>query len=130
MTSQSDSKSLQALTEEFFADISARHWENALARIHPDGRAVQNISGHEVNARDLLNSMRGLVESLADFRYENPRCIVGQGAVVEQHDVRMIRHDGIEVVLDICIILRFDADGLITRIDEYLDSSALQPLQK
>jgi len=130
MTTEGKSNDLQRLTEEFFADISARNWQNALSRIHPEARAVQNISGHEVNAGDLLISMRGLVESLADFRYENPRRVVGQDAVVEQHDVRMTRRDGIEVVLDICIVLRFDADGLITRIDEYLDSGALKPLQK
>ena len=130
MTTEGKSNDLQRLTEEFFADISARNWQNALSRIHPEARAVQNISGQEVNAGDLLISMRGLVESLADFRYENPRRVVGQDAVVEQHDVRMTRRDGIEVVLDICIVLRFDADGLITRIDEYLDSGALKPLQK
>lgn len=130
MTTESESNNLQRLTEEFFADISDRNWEGALSRIHPDARAVQNISGQEVNARDLLISMQGLVESLADFRYENPRCIVGQGAVVEQHDVRMTRLDGVEVLLDICIVLRFNADGLVIRIDEYLDSGALKPLQK
>ena len=130
MTTEGKSNDLQRLTEEFFADISARNWQNALSRIHPEARAVQNISGQEVNAGDLLISMRGLVESLADFCYENPRRVVGQDAVVEQHDVRMTRRDGIEVVLDICIVLRFDADGLITRIDEYLDSGALKPLQK
>ena len=130
MTTEGKSNDLQRLTEEFFADISARNWQNALSRIHPEARAVQNISGQEVNAGDLLISMRGLVESLADFRYENPRRVVGQDAVVEQHDVRMTRRDGIEVVLDICIVLRFDTDGLITRIDEYLDSGALKPLQK
>ncbi|MAJ61488.1 MAG: hypothetical protein CBC48_16990 [bacterium TMED88] len=129
MTTQSDPSGLQALTEKFFANISARKWDSALARIHPDARAIQNISGHEVNARDLLSSMQGLVESLADFSYENRRCIVGQQAVVEQHDVRMTRRDGVEVVIDICIVLRFDTEGLITRIDEYLDSGALKPLQ-
>ena len=44
-------------------------------------------------------------------------------AVVEQHDVRMTRKDGTEIVFDVCIILRFDTDGRIRRIDEYLDSA-------
>ena len=37
--------------------------------------------------------------------------------------MRMTREDGREIVLDICILLHFDADGKITRIDEYLDSA-------
>ncbi|MCH2187726.1 hypothetical protein MK280_17870 [Myxococcota bacterium] len=129
MTTEHDTKDLKALTAAFFSDISARNWEGALTRIHPEARAVQNISGHELNARDLLNSMRALVESLAAFSYENPRYIVGEQAVVEQHDVRMTRGDGVEVLIDICVILRFDTDGFIIRIDEYLDSGALRPLQ-
>ena len=114
---------LEKLTQDFFAAITRRDWSDALERVHPDGRAMQNISGEEVDARTLLTSMRGLVESLKSFGYENPRRILGEHAVVEQHDVRMTREDGREIVLDICILLHFDEDGKINRIDEYLDSA-------
>ncbi len=116
---------LERLTQDFFAAITRRDWSDALERVHPDGRAMQNISGEEVDARTLLTSMRGLVESLKSFSYENPRRILGEHAVVEQHDVRMTREDGREIVLDICILLHFDEDGKITRIDEYLDSAQI-----
>lgn len=116
---------LEKLTQDFFAAITRRDWSDALERVHPDGRAMQNISGEEVNARTLLTSMRGLVESLKSFAYENPRRILGKNAVVEQHDVRMAREDGRELVLDICILLHFDDDGKIIRIDEYLDSAQI-----
>ena len=119
---------LENLTGEFFAAITRRDWEDALERIHPEGRARQNIAAEEVNARDLLTSMRGLVESLAAFAYENPRRIVSDSAVVEQHDVRMTRKDGEDIVFDICVLLRFDADGKIVRIDEYLDSAPVARL--
>ena len=129
MTTDLSAENIEELTKAFFSDISARDWELAIERLDPDARAVQNISGNEVNARELLKSMRGLVESLAHFSYENPRRIVGKESVVEQHDVRMVRHDGVEVVIDICIVLRFSSEVLITRIDEYLDSGALQALR-
>lgn len=118
----------EKLTDEFFAAILRRDWADAESRIHPDARAMQNISGEEVGARDLLVSMRNLVESLASFAYENPRRIVSPDAVVEQHDVRMTRADGASVVLDVCILLRFGPDGKILRIDEYLDSAQVGPL--
>ncbi len=118
----------ETLTEEFFEAILRRDWADAESRIHPDARAMQNISGEEVGARELLASMRGLVESLDSFAYENPRRIVNDHAVVEQHDVRMTRKDGVSVVLDVCILLRFGPDGRILRIDEYLDSAQVGPL--
>ena len=121
-------EALETLTEDFFAAITRRDWDDAIERIHPEGRARQNIAGEEVNARDLLASMRGLVESLSAFTYENPRRIVSHDAVVEQHDVRMTRKDGEEIVFDICVLLRFDETGKIVRIDEYLDSAPVARL--
>ena len=121
---------LAARTEEFFSAITRGDWEGAIQQVRPHARAVQNVSGQETNARDLLASMRGLVESLDSFGYENPRRIVGTGAVVEQHDVCMRRKDGKEVRIDVCVILRFDEEGFIVRVDEYLDSAAAAALQQ
>ena len=126
---QGNSPDLEKRTAEFFAAITRRDWVDATERIHPEARAMQNFVGQEVNARELFQSMRALVDSLSAFAYENPRRIVGRDAVVEQHDVRMTRRDGAEVVLDVCIILRFDTEGRIVRIDEYLDSAGVAPLQ-
>lgn len=115
---------LEKLTDEFFDAISRRDWDAVEERIHPDARAIQNIVGKETEARGLLRSMRSLVESLGALAYENPRRVVGADAVVEQHDVRMTRKDGKDVLIDVCIILRFGEDGRIVRLDEYLDSAA------
>ena len=126
---QGNSPDLEKRTVEFFAAITRRDWVDAIERIHPEARAMQNFVGQEVNARELFESMRALVDSLAAFAYENPRRIMGCDAVVEQHDVKMTRHDGVEVVLDVCVVLRFDAEGRIVRLDEYLDSAGVAPLQ-
>ncbi len=115
---------LETLTDDFFAAIVRHDWDDVEARIHPDARAYQNIGGGETDARRTFKKMRRLVESVASIAYENPRRVVAADAVVEQHDVRMTRKDGVDVVLDVCIILRFDDDGRIVRLDEYLDSAA------
>lgn len=115
---------LETLTDDFFAAIVRHDWDDVEARIHPDARAYQNIGGGETDARSTFQKMRRLVESVASIAYENPRRVVAADAVVEQHDVRMTRKDGVDVVLDVCIILRFDDDGRIVRLDEYLDSAA------
>ena len=85
--------------------------------MHPNARAYQNIGGGETSARSTLKGMRKLVESVASIAYKNPRRVVAVDAVVEQCDVRMTRTDGVEVVLDVCIILRFDDEGRIVRLD-------------
>ena len=93
--------------------------------------AIESLAPVDVITADAIDTVVSdeLVDSLAAFAYENPRRIVGRDAVVEQHDVRMTRRDGAEVVLDVCIILRFDTEGRIVRIDEYLDSAGVAPLQ-
>jgi ketosteroid isomerase-like protein len=115
---------LETLTDDFFAAIVRHDWDDVEARIHPDARAYQNIGGGETDARSTFKKMRRLVESVASIAYENSRRVVAADAVVEQHDVRMTRTDGVDVVPDVCIILRFDDDGRIVRLDEYLDSAA------
>ena len=120
---------LEQCTEAFFSAITRGDWEDARQQIHPSASALQNVVGKETNARDLLQSMQSLVESLDCLTYENARRVVGADAVVEQHDVCMIRKDGAEVRLDVCIILRFDAEGMISQIDEYFDSAGAARLQ-
>ena len=119
---------LVKITRSFFDSIQRRDWESATELIHPEARALQNVSGQETNARELLQSMQGLVSSLKDFSYENIRSIACPHAVVEQHDVHMLKANGGKIVLDVCIILRFDDAGLIVRIDEYFDSAPLSGL--
>jgi len=123
------SQDLEKLTDAFFDAITRGDLDDAVQRIHPDARAMQNVVGREINARDLLLSLRGLLDSVDGFAYENPRRVVGADAVVEQHDVRLTRKDGSDVVLDVCIILRFGEDGRIVRLDEYLDSAAAAALR-
>lgn len=122
-------ESLEKSTEAFFAAIAQGHWSEAMGRIHPSASAVQYVSGQEVNARELLQSMQAMVESLEHFAYENPRRVVGQDAVVEEHVVCMTPKSGKPIRLDVCIILRFDAEGRIIRIDEYFDSASVARLQ-
>ena len=39
-------------------------------------------------------------------------------------------HEGAPYSMRVAIIIRVDPDGLITRVDEYFDPGALDPLQK
>jgi ketosteroid isomerase-like protein len=50
------------------------------------------------------------------------------GGFVQQHLLRAQRSDGVSIELRVCIVIKVDAEGLITRIDEYFDPSDMKPL--
>jgi ketosteroid isomerase-like protein len=50
------------------------------------------------------------------------------GGFVQQHVLRARRSDGPSIELRVCIVIKVDATGLITRIDEYFDPADMAPL--
>ena len=53
-----------------------------------------------------------------------------EGGFVQQHILRAQRSDGVSIEMRVCIVIKVDAKGLITRIDEYFDPSDMAPLMK
>jgi ketosteroid isomerase-like protein len=50
------------------------------------------------------------------------------GGFVQQHFLRAQRSEGDSIDMRVCIVIKVDAGGLITRIDEYFDPSDMKPL--
>ena len=61
-------------------------------------------------------------------KYTDVRRVIGNDAVAEQHVVTLIKPDGTSASSEVCLVARFDADGLVTRLDEYVDTSAMAGL--
>jgi ketosteroid isomerase-like protein len=49
------------------------------------------------------------------------------GGFVQQHILRAQRSDGVSIEMRVCIVIKVNAKGLITRIDEYFDPSDMKP---
>ena len=47
---------------------------------------------------------------------------------VQQHVLHATGHAGQSIALRVCIVIRLDTEGLISRIDEYFDPAGLAPL--
>jgi ketosteroid isomerase-like protein len=122
-----DDLDLEHLTATFFRVGEARDWDTWTAMFAPTA-VVQQNGGPETGVPGTVANLQRMFAAGVTFGYERQRRIVGDRAVVEQHDVRMRREGHGEVVLDVCVVLRFDDDGLITRLDEYFDSAAAAPL--
>ena len=50
------------------------------------------------------------------------------GGFVQQHVLHARPNDGESIEMRVCIVIKVDADGLITRIDEYFDPADMAPL--
>ncbi|MDT5126149.1 MAG: hypothetical protein QOH54_1793 [Mycobacterium sp.] len=50
------------------------------------------------------------------------------GGFVQQHVLRASRSDDASIEMRVCIVIKVDAKGRITRIDEYFDPADMAPL--
>jgi ketosteroid isomerase-like protein len=50
------------------------------------------------------------------------------GGFVQQHVLRASRSDHVSIEMRVCIVIKVDAKGRITRIDEYFDPADMAPL--
>ncbi len=81
-----------------------------------------NTDGIEQTAEQNLATLSWVVENLAERRYEDVSRSVTDRGFVQQHMMRWTKADGTRAELPACIVATC-SDGLITRIDEYLDSA-------
>jgi ketosteroid isomerase-like protein len=50
------------------------------------------------------------------------------GGFVQQHVLRACRSDGTSIRMRVCIVIKVDGEGRITRVDEYFDPAEMAPL--
>ena len=84
--------------------------------------------GRERDKPRALSVIEWFVGATADRRYEVLDRQVFDGGFVQQHLLHATTRDGEKVVLRVCLVVKIGEDGLIRRIDEYLDPAELAPL--
>ena len=114
-------------TGQLFAIFESQEFDGLDALVAPGIKTKQN-SNPELDLNGLMAFVQGLKNDGVSVKYSDVRRSVGDGFVVEQHVVTLTRPDGKSASADICVVLRFDDDGLITRLDEYADSAAFASL--
>lgn len=118
---------LDSLTDQFFAYAAAGDHDALVAMCADDCVVKQNIA-EETTAEGLRDLVAMLAAAGVTTAYSDVRRITGDRTVTEQHLITLSRADGVESASDVCVVLRFDDDGRITRLDEYLDSAAFAEL--
>jgi uncharacterized protein len=95
----------------------------------PDARIWHNIDGVEQTVKEQLDVTRWLNERLENLKYEIISRHSFDDGYVQQYVLHGTLADGGEAFrMPVCMSVTV-RDGRISRLDEYLDSAHLKPLQ-
>jgi ketosteroid isomerase-like protein len=118
------------IADRLFAAIEAGDGAT-LAELWSDDVTVWRLGGGP--ARDKARALKVIawfVDSTTDRRYEVLDRQVFVGGFVQQHTLHAVDATGAPLSFRACLVVRVSVEGLITRIDEYLDPADLAPLTR
>lgn len=111
-----------AFAQRFIGAIQSGDTEAVRACYHPDARIWHNNDGIEQTVDQNLKVLGWMIRKLPDRRYRVTRLEALPDGFLQQHVLEATLPDGTPWSLDACVVVRVE-DGLITRLDEYLDSA-------
>ena len=81
---------------------------------HSGDRVAQSVDEN-------IATLTGFIGAMPERRYEDVVRHPIEGGLVQQHVVRGTAANGNEVELPACLFVQVAAEGLVTRIEEYVD---------
>jgi ketosteroid isomerase-like protein len=75
-----------------------------------------------------LKVIRWFLDNTTQRNYEILDRQYFDGGFVQQHILRASRSNGTSIEMRVCIVIRVDTEGRITRVDEYFDPADMAPL--
>lgn len=112
-----------------FFDAIERGDGEALAALWADDIVVwRQGGGRERDKPRGLKVIDWFVDATADRRYEILDRQTFDCGFLQQHNVHAHAQNGAPLSFRACLVVKVGADGLITRIDEYLDPADLAAL--
>lgn len=109
--------------ERFVGHVQAGDAEAMRACYAPDARIWHNTDNIEQTIDDNIKVLNWFVATLPDRNYRVLRREPLKDGFVQQHVLEATLPDGTPWKMDACVVVRMK-DGLITRLDEYIDSAA------
>ena len=103
----------------------------ALAALWSDDVTVwRQGGGRDRDKQRALKVIEWFVDATVDRRYEVLDRQLFDGGFVQQHNVHASAKNGTPLTFRACLLVKVDSDGLVTRIDEYLDPADLALLMQ
>ena len=116
------------VAERLFAAIETGDIAALTALWSDDVVVWRQGGGRERDKHRALGVIKWFVDATAERRYEVLDREVFDTGFVQQHILHATARAGERVALRVCMVVKLEADGLIRRIDEYLDPADLAPL--
>ena len=116
-----------ALATRFVGAIQSGDVEAVRACYAPDAKIWHNNDGLEQTVDQNLRVLKWMIRTLPERNYRVLRLEALSDGFLQQHVLEAKLPDGRTWTLDACVICRV-ANGVITRLDEYLDSAQTNAL--
>jgi ketosteroid isomerase-like protein len=118
---------MDQLASAFFGALEEGDLDTVDGLYHPNATVWHNYDSAEQTRAESLATLAWVVRNVADRRYEVVERVVLDDGFVQQH---VLHGDAVGGRLELAAMMRVKvADGLITRIDEYLDTAQLGVLR-
>lgn len=129
MSVQSDlDPETEALAAAFIAAIEAGNIPRLYELCSKDVVIWHNNDNQEVDLDNVARILSWLSANVRELRYADVRRRAFAGGYVQQHVLSGVAPTGADLRLSACLVVQV-SDGLITRIEEYLDSAGVEVLQ-
>jgi len=116
------------VTARFFAAIESRDIERVRAMYSEDAAIWHNFSNATQTREQNLAVLAGLCAAVATLRYEVQERFDLGGRVLQRHVLCCVLADGRGFRIPACILVGV-RDGLVCRIEEYLDTAQVNALR-
>lgn len=116
------------LARSFMTALEGDETEAARKHLDPAAGIWHNFDAHTQTVDENMALFEWMRRKARNRRYEITRLEEIEGGYLQQHILRMENQAGEELVLHACVVVSV-ADGLITRIEEYLDPAPTSKLR-
>jgi limonene-1,2-epoxide hydrolase len=113
------SRRLEDKTVDYLRSLERADWDTARAMCAASATVWHNDGKGEQTIEENIEGMAGQFDAIASMRYDITRQLSRPGEVLQQHVVHVTTRDGMRGEVHAAAYFRFDAGGLITRIEEY-----------
>lgn len=108
--------------ERFVGAIQTGDTATVRACYAPDAKLWHNTDGIEQTVDQNMKVLDWFIRTLPDRNYRVVRREALKDGFLQQHVLEATLPDGTKWAMDACVVVRIE-NGLITRLDEYLDSA-------
>jgi ketosteroid isomerase-like protein len=118
------------LADRLFGAIERGEYDTVDGMWADDVTVWHSGDGRDNDRVRALKVIRWFIDVTTTRGYEILDRQVFDGGFVQQHILRASGADEVSIEMRVCIVVKVNAEGLITRIDEYFDPTDMAPLMR